>query len=124
MSTNRITSTSTLVEMLQTMARERPGGIRQGSNTKPNTNAAARHDVAALRQRLQVVIADTDTSNTESVTSARNAAVCEILLWEFGGEFRNDAQFSPMVDAIGKAFDVDPALQSQFIGLLKGLRRT
>jgi len=123
MPTNRISSSSTLVETLQAIARERPAGIRQGSGTKPSINVTARHDVAALRQRLRNVVADTDADNAESVVNARNTAVCEILLWEFGSEFRNDSQFAPMVDAIGKAFDADPVLGRQFADLIEGLRK-
>jgi len=123
MPTNRITSTSTLVETLQAMARERPAGVRQGSGTRSSIGVTARHDVAMLRQRLRNILVDTDTGNAESVANARNTAVCEILLWEFGSEFRNDSQFSPMADAIGKAFDTNPALSKQFTDLIEGLRK-
>jgi len=120
---NRITSTSSLVEMLQAIGRERPAGIRQRGDARPNVSAATKHSVAALRQRLRDVVTDTDASNAESAANARNTAVCEILLWEFGSEFRNDSQFSPMADAIGKAFDIDPALQKQFAELVESLRK-
>ena len=123
MSTNRITPASTLLETLRAIAPARSNGTRRGSGAKPDTHVAPRHDVTALRQRLRDTVANMDMDDADSATDARNAAVREILLWEFGSEFRNDSQFSSMADAIGKAFDTDPALRKQFAELVEGLRR-
>jgi hypothetical protein len=49
--------------------------------------------------------------------------VREILLWEFGSDFRTDSQFLPMVEAIGKTLDVDPAFQQRFVELMADLRK-
>jgi len=64
-----------------------------------------------------------DVSDAQSVHDARAPALREILLWEFGSDFRRDAQFLPMVDAIGHALDADPGFQQRFVDLIAGLQR-
>jgi hypothetical protein len=49
--------------------------------------------------------------------------VREILLWEFGTDFRTDAQFVPMVDAISATLNADPQYQQRFIDLINDLRK-
>jgi ketopantoate hydroxymethyltransferase len=84
----------------------------------------AKHDVQALRQRLRDVATQADLTDTQSMLQARNHTLREILLWEFGSDFRMDSQFLPMVDAIGTTLDAEPAFQQRFIDLITDLRKS
>ncbi|GLQ92767.1 hypothetical protein [Dyella acidisoli] len=129
MSTNRISPSSSLIETLRALARGRTQEAQRNTQSgKPDSNAPqrpvpSRHDVQALRQRLHSLAMDTDLADTQSMLQARNHVVREILLWEFGSDFRTDSQFQPMVEAIGKTLDADTAFQQRFLDLMAELRK-
>jgi hypothetical protein len=129
MSPNRITPSSSLLETLRALALERSQDTQRSTRTgksdpKHKQNAvSAKHDVQALRQRLRDLATDTDFADAQSMQQARNRALREILLWEFGADFRTDSQFLPMVDAIGKTIDADQGLQQRFVDLMVDLRK-
>lgn len=129
MPTNRITSSSSLVDTLRALAHERSKETQRGarartvgSETKANA-VAAKHNAQALRRRLREVLEGLDVSDQLALTQARDGVVREILLWEFGSDFRTDSQFLPMIDAIGAALDADPQSQQRFAGLVADLRK-
>lgn len=130
MAPNRITPSSSLLETLRALALERTKDTTRGARTgksapKDKQNAVAgKHDVQALRQRLRDLATEADLSDKQSLLLARNHALREILLWEFGADFRTDSQFLPMVDAIGKTIDADPGLQQRFVDLITDLRKS
>jgi hypothetical protein len=129
MGSDRITPSSSLLETLRALARERTQDVQRGTKTgKPapkdtQVQVTAKHDVQALRSRLHDLAAETDLSDAPSMLQARSQVLREILLWEFGSDFRTDSQFLPMVDAIGKTLDADPALQQRFVNLMTDLRK-
>jgi hypothetical protein len=130
MTTRRISPSSTLVETLRALALERANGAQRSNHTKQpdpggeQAPAVPKHDVQALRQRLSDLAAQVDPSNVESALATRNRMVREVLLWEFGSDFRNDSQFLPMVDAISKTLDTNQAFQQRFADLMKDLRES
>jgi hypothetical protein len=117
------------VETLRALARGRSQEAQRNTpagkpdHSDPQKPVPPNHDVKALRQRLRSLAADTDLADTQSMLQARNHVVREILLWEFGSDFRTDSQFLPMVEAIGKTLDVDPAFQQRFVELMADLRK-
>lgn len=129
MATNRISPSSSLVETLRALARERTQDAQRNTQApQPDPSdkqktVAAKHNVQTLRRRLRGLANEADLTDTQSMLQARNHAVREILLWEFGSDFRTDSQFLPMVDAIGKTLDADPAFQQRFIDLIADLRK-
>ncbi|MFK2890716.1 hypothetical protein [Dyella flagellata] len=129
MSTDRIPPSSSLVETLRALAHGRTQDARRNSrpgkpdSSGPQKPVKTKHDVQLLRQRLHGLATEADLANEQSMLHARTQAVREILLWEFGSDFRNDSQFVPMVDAIGKTLDADPAFQQRFVDLLADLRK-
>ncbi|GGA15620.1 hypothetical protein [Dyella caseinilytica] len=129
MGTDRITPSSSLLETLRALARDRTQDVQRGTpagKSIPKDGqipVIAKHDVQALRSRLHELAAETDLSDTQSMLQARSQVLREILLWEFGGDFRMDSQFLPVVDAIGKTLDADPNLQQRFMDLMTDLRK-
>lgn len=64
-----------------------------------------------------------DIADPRSLAEARAPALREILLWEYGNDFRNDPQFLPMVD-VNSSLDRAPNLQQQFVYLIAAPRNT
>jgi hypothetical protein len=129
MPTNRITTSSSLVDTLRALASDRSKEAQRTARTaqtRPDgktDKVIAKHDAQALRQRLRDAVEGVDVSDQQSLAQARVGVVREILLWEFESDFRTDAQFLPMVDAIGTALDADPQSQQRFASLIADLRR-
>src|SRR5215469_9869028 len=130
MTTRRITPSSTLAETLRALALDRTNGTQRSANAKqadPNGSqapVAPKHDIQALRQRLRDLAAQINPDDAPSTLTLRDHVVREILLWEFGADFRKDAQFLPMVEAIGKTLDTDPAFQQRFGDLMNDLQKS
>lgn len=128
---DRIPPSSSLIETMRAMARDRAGGTQRGS-TPPAVGSsigetaapATAHRIGELRLRLRGLAAAVDLKDPTSLAGVRTPALREILLWEFGRDFRKDSQFSPMVDAISGAMDADPHLQQRFVQLIAELQKT
>jgi hypothetical protein len=130
MPTDRISPASSLLETMRALARERAHGNRPGGRAAGATasvaadpaQVAAATPRAELRQRLRTLASQVNLDDPQAVAAAREPALREILLWEFGADFRQDAQFQATVESIAKALDVEPRFQQQFTDMLKGLR--
>lgn len=129
MATNRITPSSSLIDMLRTLAQKRsrepehvaqPGGLESNRPAKP---VSGKHEVQILRQRLHELANTVDPNDAQSMQHARNQVVREILLWEFGSDFRTDSQFLPMVETIGKTLETDAGFHQRFVELIIDLRK-
>lgn len=130
MPTDRISPSSSLIETMRAIARDRAAGTQRGGkapavDSSPGEAAApaAAHQIGELRHRLHELMAPVDVNDAQSLADARSPALREILLWEFGSDFRKDAQFLPMVDAISSALDADPRFQQRFVELIAGLQK-
>ena len=131
MPTDPISSSSSIIETMRALTRDCAGGaVRSDKAASSNTTTSGKEAGVTpakrskeLRQRLSVLAAGVDAKNPASLASAREPALREILLWEFGSDFRKDSQFLPMVDAIVKTMDADPSFQQRFAELIVGLQR-
>ncbi len=94
---------------------------KAGAHT-PSRPTTATGTAAELRQRLGAVLATVDVNDPQSLAKAREPALREILLWEFGDDFRQSSQFLPMVTSIGEAMDADARLQAQFVQMIQSLK--
>jgi len=131
MPTDPISSSSSLIETMRAIARDRATGTRRGSKVSTGDSSAdatpapaSARSIGELRQRLRTLAADVNIDDTQSLFNARAPALHEILLWEFGADFRRDAQFLPVVEAISSALDADPRFQQSFVDLLAGLQKS
>ncbi|MGS1125914.1 hypothetical protein ACVCL3_02860 [Rhodanobacter sp. UC4437_H4] len=131
MPTDRISPPSSLIETMRAMARDRASGARHGgkthaTNPSPTESSAPAHarQIGELQSRLRELARNVDIADPRSLAEARAPVLREILLWEFGSDFRNDSQFLPMVDAINSSLDRDASLQQRFAELIAGLQKT
>lgn len=130
MPTDRISPSSSLIETMRLLARDR--APRAGRGTKNSaidqsengsTSPSPVRQTAELRRRLHELARNMDTGNPQSVADMRLPVLREILLWEFGSDFRQDSQFLPMMESINQAFDIDPRFQQRFVDMLVGLKK-
>lgn len=126
MPVDRIPPSSSLLETMRALARGRAG--RAGGSVPTRAAGASRpaeppHSLGALRQRLQPLLAHVDVADSQAIARARAPALHEILLWEFGPDFRGDPQFQSLTESISGAMDADTRLQQQFVELIAGLQK-
>ena len=125
MPTDRITRPTSPIETIRALARERTARASSSTSTAEQGRPSApieRRSLEDLRGRLRQIFERVDTHDPQSLISAREPVLREILLWEFGSDFRQDAEFLPMVDAIGKMLDVDPQFHQRFAALVTTLQ--
>lgn len=126
MPVDRIPPSPSLLETMRALARgrtRRAGGSAPIAATSTPQPTEPVHSLDALRQRLQPLLAQVDLSDAQSVAGAKAPALHEILLWEFGPDFRRDPQFQSLAESIGDAMDADPRLQQQFVELIARLQK-
>ncbi len=126
MPTDRISPSAPLVETLRALARERTGKTGKtgtDSATQQRGVVATPRSTEELRRRLAAVVESVDSNDPEALARSREPALREILLWEFGAEFRTDSQFLPMLDAIKRMLDEDPDYQQRFVELVLSLQK-
>jgi hypothetical protein len=93
------------------------------SSTGEFPASAGTRQAGELRRRLRELARQVNVADPHSLADARVPVLREILLWEFGSDFRSDSQFLPMVDAIKTALDADPGFQQRFVELVAGLQK-
>ena len=130
MSTDRISSSPSLIETMRAIARDRASGTRRGERTAGTGSStgglpasAGTRQAGELRRRLRELAQQVNVADPHSLADARAPVLREIVLWEFGSDFRSDSQFLPMVDAIKTALDADPGFQQRFVELVAGLQK-
>lgn len=125
MPTDRITRPTSPIETIRALARERTqraSGSASATEQSRTAPPAVRRSLDDLRSRLRQLLERVSADDPQSLGSVREPVLREILLWEFGSDFRQDAEFLPMVDAIGKMLDVDPQFHQRFAALVTTLQ--
>ena len=127
MPADRITPGSSLLETMRALAQGKAGSATAPAAATSVKNdpapVIARHSTAQLRQRLRALLADTDPDDDDAMQSVRQPVLREIILWEFGGDFRQSTHFQPMVERINQTIDMDERFRSQFVEMVRGLKR-
>lgn len=132
MPTDRISPSpsSSLIETMRLLARDRSPGTSRSAGTaafESTKNGAGSpiqvRQSAELKRRLHELASKVNLDSPSSVAEMRAPILREILLWEFGSDFRQDSQFLPMVESISQAFDTEPRFQQQFVDMLAGLKK-
>lgn len=128
MPADRISPGSSLLETMRALAQSKPSTASSApAHAAPADGHAAppppAHSVAQLRQRLASLLANVHSDDETSVNAAREPVLREIILWEFGSDFRQSAHFQPMIERINQAMDTDARFHTQFVDMIKYLKR-
>ena len=119
-----------LLEMMRAMALgkakrgESPaatGGVSDAGRGADPAIAAATPQ--RLKVRLKQLLQDVDPDDYEALTRVRTSVLREVILSEFGEEFRGSADFHPMIESISEAMDANQEFMKQFVVMARGLRR-
>lgn len=113
-----------MLELVRALSKrsERTRANARQMSTKESAQSE-RADLEVLRKRLGDLVKDLDPRNGEAVARVRRPLLQEIVLWEFGGDFRQHPEFAPMMDTIERAFEADPSAPDRFAALIRDLRR-
>lgn len=127
MSSDRITPGSSLLETMRALAQGKAGSTAASEAAASVRNEqdpkVSRHSTAQLRQRLRSLLGGVDPDDDQAMQSVREPVLREIVLWEFGSDFRQSTHFQPMVERINQAIDIDERFRSQFVEMVRGLKR-
>lgn len=126
MSIDRLSSTAALIAALRTRGTRRgEAGARTAKTAKTDSQAAAsrKATVASLRRQLVDLVADVVPGDEEAMHRARGKVVRAILLWEFGPELREHAQWQPMLETLVATLEADPGQRENFASLIADLQR-
>ena len=128
MPTHRIQSSPTLLDTLRALSRKGVGDVpRTGPAAPVAPGGVAEPEpapaIGVLRRRLRDLLAGIDADDPEALANVQEPVLREIVLWEFGSRFRNDAQFQPMVEALGRMLHEQPGFRQRFAQMVAELRR-
>lgn len=127
MSTSRIPPSSPLNDLVRALAATRAGRTgkvsRNGGASGSAIPADAARDLKVLRTRLSDLIGGLNADDEHAVLKARRPVVREILLWEFGSDFRQHPEFVPMLDTVERTLDTDRRFFDRFVRLIRDLQR-
>jgi len=115
-----------MLELVRALGVARGGSASRATSSQSaisRKDAAPAHDLTVLRQRLTTLLASIDPDDEQAIATTRRPLLQEIVLWEFGSDFRQDPEFGPMLDGIERAFLADPGAQARFSRLIRHLRQ-
>ncbi|MGN6313880.1 MAG: hypothetical protein ACTHMO_09000, partial [Rhodanobacteraceae bacterium] len=121
MSTGRISSSSSMLELVRALSSSQgasaPKRAATGEIMAQEAGGRTR-DLLALRQKLAAMAAALNVDDEQELAKARRPVLQEIVLWEFGADFRQHPEFAPMLDTIERAFNADPKAPERFAALI------
>ena len=68
------------------------------------------------------MLGEVDPESEGELAAVRRRLLQEIVLWEFGSDFRQHPEFAPMLDTIERAFEIDPQAPKRLKRLMDVLR--
>lgn len=122
--TDRISPSTSMLELVRALGVAwggSAGKARSPQSASQRSGTAAAHDLTVLRQRLAALLASTDPDDEQAAAGIRRPLLQEIVLWEFGSDFRRDPEFAPMLDGIEQAFVADPRSAERLSRLIRHL---
>lgn len=84
---------------------------------------AARRDQDELRRQLAELVRGVSVDETAELDNARRRVVRAVLLWEFGAELREHAEWQPMVETIADTLAADERFRNGFNRLIAELQK-
>lgn len=125
MNAGRISQPSSMLELVRALASARKEAAQNAgvANATAQEPGGPVRDLPALRQKLSAMLDGLDIDDEQAVAKARRPVLQEIVLWEFGNDFRQHPEFAPMLETIERAFVTDPKAPARFAALVRDLKR-
>jgi len=123
-STDRVSSSSSLLDLARALGISRKKRAGAAKTRSGSAQPAARaHDSTILRKQLIDLLYGIDPNDDAAVETIRRPVLQEILLWEFGSDFRQHPEFAPMLDRLEQTLIADPRAQARLSRLIRQLHR-
>ena len=119
---DRLNSLIELVRTTSTSARTDPNA-KQSSSSGPGITRVKTHDMGELRRRIAAHLQHTHGETPLTSGQAGRTIMREILLWEFGPQLEQHAEFSVMLGTIEKTFEANPSLKAKMADLVEEFRQ-
>lgn len=121
---DRTTRSSSLLGLAPTARRKQVGKAARGESASSSSTDVGNkaQSLDHLRRRLGSLVAQVDLADEESVKQVREPVLKEVLLWEFGEDFRQDPGFISTLESLADMLETQPSYQQQFSDLLKHLK--
>jgi hypothetical protein len=130
MSSDRITPGSSLLELMRALARDKAKGAASSTSTGATSSSTpelptlpGEGSIKELRQSLRRLLVDVDVTDKASLSNASEPVLREIMLWEFGTDFRQSSNFQPVIASIKQALEADERFQQQFVAMVEHLKK-
>ena len=115
-------ATTSLLAALRAEVARTPRPAKPGAAAEMVASATVpRRDAALLRKELKDILKGVVPGDEQAMGSARVRVVRAVLLWEFGPELREHAEWQPMLDTLVSTLDANPAHRQTFLQLIHDL---
>lgn len=84
--------------------------------------SGSRHDTDALRKQVAGIVRDVDAADPDAMSKVRTQMIRAMLLWEYGPQIREHAEWQPMLEALDHAIVSSPSLSDEFLRLIAEMR--
>jgi hypothetical protein len=112
-----------LVRALGLARKERAGKAGFLRSRSKTDSAAPAHDLTVLRRRLKSLVAPIDLGDEAALRAVRRPLLQEIILWEFGGDFRQHPELASMLEKVEQTLDVDPQARERLVRMIRQLQQ-
>ncbi|MFZ5636636.1 MAG: hypothetical protein ACOY82_08605 [Pseudomonadota bacterium] len=127
MTIDRLSSLSAHIAALRAEMSRKSGESARKRDTEDVDAAAvpvhgAKRDSDELRKQLAEIARDVGIEDADAMDRARGRVVKAVLLWEFGPELREHAEWQPMVNSIADTLAADDRFRNVFNRLIADLQ--
>ena len=126
MTIDRLSSLSAHIAALRAELSKKSGETskkrKADAAARSDVGLVARRDQGELRRQLAELVRGVSVDETAELDNARRRVVRAVLLWEFGPELREHAEWQPMVEAIADTLAADERFRNGFNRLVMDLQ--
>lgn len=127
MTIDRLSSLSAQIAALRAEMSRKSGDTRRKRDADDVDGAAlpaheAKRDPDELRKQLVEIVRGVGVDDADALEQVRGRVVKAVLLWEFGQELREHAEWQPMVEAIAGTLAADDRFRNAFNRLIVDLQ--
>jgi hypothetical protein len=123
---DRLSSLTAQIAALRAEMSRKSGDTRRKHDTEdvagPSPSQAVKRDPDELRRQLADIARGVGIDDADALDHARGRVVKAVLLWEFGQELREHAEWQPMVETIAGSLAADDRFRNAFNRLIADLQ--
>ena len=126
MTIDRLSSLTAQIAALRAEMSRKGGDARRKRDAQdvdgPSPSQATKRDPDELRRQLADIARGVGIDDADALDQKRDRVVRAVLLWEFGPDLREHAEWQPMVEAIAGSLAADERFRNAFNHLIVDLQ--